>query len=99
MLRGMATLKEKIMVEAQVRELLARNGLPEPDEVEYGYTCIRLFFNEPKTVLIVDIDEPPDEEGDEGAPSNYVVEVDDDDDDVPIPPISGFRGDGGAHLN
>ncbi|MFZ0039866.1 MAG: hypothetical protein WAK93_01040, partial [Solirubrobacteraceae bacterium] len=24
-----------------------------------GYTCIRLFWHETKTVLVVDIDEPP----------------------------------------
>src|SRR5438045_8688812 len=69
----MATLQEKIKVEAQVRELLAQNGLPQPDSVEYGFTCIRLFFNEPKTVLIVDIDEPPED----GEPSGdgYFVDV------------------------
>ena len=87
------------MVEAQVRELLAQNGLPEPDEVEYGFTCIRLYFNEPKTVLIVDIDEPPEHDRDEESPKHNFVDVDYTDDDVVIPPISGSRDDGGAHLN
>ena len=58
----MATLKQKIAAESTLRELLEQNGLPEPDRVEYGYTCIRLFWNEPKAVVIVDIDELP--EGD-----------------------------------
>ncbi len=61
----MATLGEKIKVETQVRELLEQNGLPQPDSVEYGFTCIRLFFEDPKTVLIVDIDPPPEGEEDE----------------------------------
>ena len=32
---------------------------PAPDEIEYGHTCIRCFWDEPKLVLVVDIDEPP----------------------------------------
>lgn len=43
-----------------MRMLLKENGLPEPDWVEYGFTCIRLGFEESKTVVVVDIDEPPD---------------------------------------
>lgn len=58
---GMATLAQKIEAEQKMRELLEENGLPPPDAVEYGYTCVRLFFNEPKAVVIVDIDEPPPE--------------------------------------
>jgi hypothetical protein len=42
-----------------MRELLEENGLPQPDMVEYGFTCIRLFFEESKTVLVIDIDDPP----------------------------------------
>jgi len=55
----MATLAQKIEAEQRMRQLLEENGLPAPDAVEYGYTCLRLLFNEPKTVLIIDIDEPP----------------------------------------
>jgi hypothetical protein len=54
----MATLKQKIKAEATMRELLRANGLPEPDGVEYGHGCIRLFFEEPKVALVVDIDNP-----------------------------------------
>jgi hypothetical protein len=54
----MATLAQKIEAEKQMRDLLKQNDLPEPDHVEYGYTCIRLFFEEPKLVVVVDIDEP-----------------------------------------
>ena len=56
---GMATLAQKIRVERKMRELLEQGGLPPPDAVEYGYTCVRLFFYESKTVVIVDIDKPP----------------------------------------
>ena len=30
---------------------------PKPDRVEYGYGCIRLFFDDPKVVVVVDIDD------------------------------------------
>jgi hypothetical protein len=53
----MATLRQKIAAEHKVRELLATEDVPGPDRIEYGYTCIRLFWNEPKVVLVVDIDE------------------------------------------
>ena len=39
--------------------MIEDHGLPQPDAVEYGYTCIRLLWTEEKVVLIVDIDEPP----------------------------------------
>jgi hypothetical protein len=61
MLFGMATLRQKIAAERRVRELLEENGMPEPDEVEYGFTCIRLYWHETRLVLVVDIDPPPDD--------------------------------------
>jgi len=42
-----------------MRELLEENGLPAPDAVEYGFTCVRLFWRNPKTCLVIDIDRPP----------------------------------------
>jgi hypothetical protein len=54
----MATLFQKIEAEKRMRELLEESSLPQPDRVEYGFTCIRLFFEETKTVVVVDIDEP-----------------------------------------
>jgi hypothetical protein len=62
MLTSMATLFQKIETEKRMRDLLEANGLPEPDQVEYGFTCIRLIYSEPKIVLVIDIDEPPDGE-------------------------------------
>jgi hypothetical protein len=55
----MATLAQKIAAEHEMCELLRENGMPPPDAVEYGHRCIRLFFYEPKAVVVVDIDEPP----------------------------------------
>jgi hypothetical protein len=60
----MATLAQKIEVEQRMRELLEENGLPQPDYVEYGLTCIRLFFEDTKHVVVVDIDDPEDTEAD-----------------------------------
>ncbi|MGZ4214320.1 MAG: hypothetical protein ACXVHB_07250 [Solirubrobacteraceae bacterium] len=54
----MASLAQKIEAENRMRELLEESGLPQPDHVEYGYTCIRLFFNQTKQVVVIDIDEP-----------------------------------------
>jgi hypothetical protein len=53
----MATLKRKIEAETKMRELLENEGLPPPDEVEYGFGCIRLFWNQSKTVVVIDIDD------------------------------------------
>ena len=58
----MATHAQKIEAENRMRGLLEESGLPQPDHVEYGFTCIRLFFEETKTVVVIDIDEPQDAE-------------------------------------
>lgn len=55
----MATLREQVQAETTIRELLDEYELPQPDRVEYGHTCIRLFFLDTKTVVVVDIDELP----------------------------------------
>ena len=57
MLSNVATLREKIAAEHKVRELLAKENVPEPDRIEYGHTCIRLLWTDSKVVLVVDIDE------------------------------------------
>ncbi len=53
----MASLREKIAAEQKVRELLDREGIPPADRVEYEHTCIRLFWDASKVVLVVDLDE------------------------------------------
>lgn len=57
----MATLRQKIDCERQTRDFLEENELPQPNAVEYGHTCIRLIFHDPKVVLVIDIDEPPED--------------------------------------
>jgi hypothetical protein len=54
-----ATLEQKIAAERNGRAMLEHGGLPQPDAVEYGYTCIRFFWNEPKVMLVIEIDKPP----------------------------------------
>jgi hypothetical protein len=56
----MATLKKKMEAEQVMRELLEQNGMPEPDAVEYGYACIRFFWYDTKTVVVLDLDGEPD---------------------------------------
>jgi hypothetical protein len=58
----MATMQEKIDAEHRTREFLRSNGLPEPDGVEYGFTCVRFFFEEPKVCMVIDLDEMPEED-------------------------------------
>jgi hypothetical protein len=60
----MATLAQKIEAETRMRDLLEESGLPQPDYVEYGFTCIRLFFNDTKHVVVIDIDDPEGVESD-----------------------------------
>ncbi len=69
MLQAMATLRQKIAAEHKVRELLRTGEVAMPDRIEYGFTCIRLYWNAPKVVLVVDIDEFSDERDD---PANHV---------------------------
>ena len=57
----MATLAQKIEAEQRMRELLEANDMPQPDFVEYGFTCIRLFYEERKLVVVIDIDKPPED--------------------------------------
>lgn len=60
----MATLAQKIKAEKRMRDLLEESGLPKPDYVEYGFTCIRLFFNDTKHIVVIDIDDPEGVESD-----------------------------------
>lgn len=54
----MATIEQKLDVERTMRDLLEREGLPAPDEVEYHEASVALLWHETKTIVIVDIDEP-----------------------------------------
>jgi hypothetical protein len=54
----MATLEQKIKAEHQMRELLRSQDMPQPDVVEYGYTCVRFFFKASMACVVIDIDDP-----------------------------------------
>ena len=56
------TLAEKIRAEHRLREFLKEYGMPQPDEVEYGSTCVRFFFHEPRACVIFDLDPDADED-------------------------------------
>jgi hypothetical protein len=53
----MATLAKKIEAERRMRELLESGGLPAPDRIEYDEDCIRLFFEETMTAVVIDLDD------------------------------------------
>jgi hypothetical protein len=53
----MASTAKKLKAERRMRELLAEENLPQPDEVEYGLSCVRLFWHGTKVVVVVDVDE------------------------------------------
>lgn len=69
----LATLREKRTAEQSARAMLDDHGLPQPDHVEYGATCVRLIWNEEKLVLIVDIDDPAPESADAVGPLAEVI--------------------------
>ena len=58
------TLEAKIKAEHRFREVLRSEGLPQPDSVEYGHTCVRFFFEESKACVVVDLDEEDDGDSD-----------------------------------
>ena len=52
----MAALEQLQEAERRMLELLEAADLPEPDEIEYGDECIRLFWHASKVVVVVDMD-------------------------------------------
>ena len=53
----MAPLTRKIDAERRMRDLLADNDMPQPDHVEYHHDHVRLYFDEPRVVIQIDL--PP----------------------------------------
>lgn len=49
-------LETKIRAEHRMRQLLESEGLPQPDEVEYGHSCVRFLFHESKACIVIDLD-------------------------------------------
>jgi hypothetical protein len=97
----MASLAEKIQCEARLRTLLQQEGMPLPDEVEYGFGCIRLFFHDPKVVVVVDIDDYTeiDEAIAKRAESAEADDTDDEEDQERGPPFTVFPYPGPTQLN
>ena len=46
-----------------MRELLEREGLPQPDEVEHRETSILLLWHATKLAVVIDLDEDPEMPG------------------------------------
>jgi hypothetical protein len=63
-----ATLEAKVEAENRMRELLRSHGLPQPDEVEYGFWCVRFLFHDSKACIIIDLDPDADDDEDPEAP-------------------------------
>ena len=59
------TLADKLRAEDELREFLREHELPQPDEVEYGLTCLRFFYNDQQTCVVFDLDPDADAEEDE----------------------------------
>jgi hypothetical protein len=55
----MATLTELQAAESKMRQLLADNDLPAPDEVEYRDGSVAFLWHETKTAVVIDVDEVP----------------------------------------
>ncbi len=86
----MATIEQKIHTEQAARALLAERGIPEPSYIEYGFTCIRLLWEESRLMLRVDIDDEATTEHvilvDELHPSQPPLDEDGEDDIDNQPP-------------
>ncbi len=54
----MSPVEDRERVEAYVRELVERQGLPMPDEFEPRERSVMLKWTERRVAVIVDLDEP-----------------------------------------
>ncbi len=85
-----------------MRELLAEENVAQPDAVEYGYGCVRLYWTAPKVVVVVDVDDYGEiGESRLGAADDIEPALQREAEDVPIPPIplptDYANGDHGGH--
>jgi hypothetical protein len=56
-LAGMATIPDHQTTERRMRELLACEGLPQPDDVHYEEDCVVMRWYEQKLVVEIDLRE------------------------------------------
>ena len=53
----MAPIDQKQRAERRMLQLLNDNGLPAPDEVQYGEQCVRFLWHDLKVAVVVDLDD------------------------------------------
>jgi hypothetical protein len=56
------TSEEKLEAEHRFRAWLREYDLPEPDDVEYGSTCLRFYYHESKVCVLFDLDPDAEDE-------------------------------------
>lgn len=54
---GMAPIDQKQQAERRMTRILEDNGLPLPDEVQYGETCVRFLWYDRKVAVVVDLED------------------------------------------
>ena len=54
--------------EQRVRDLLAGQGLPPPDRVEYWDVSVAFLWEEPKACVVVELTDHPNHDGPEPLP-------------------------------
>jgi hypothetical protein len=62
----MAPIDQKQKAERRMLQLLDDQGLPRPDEIEYGERCIRLLWHDRKVAVIVDLEDFDELDGNDG---------------------------------
>ena len=56
-IQPMVSLELKRKAERRLRELLWEDGFAQPDRVEYGPSCVTLFWHSVKKAIVVDVDQ------------------------------------------
>lgn len=69
----MAPIDEKQQAERHMLRLLEDYGLPLPDEVEYGESCVRFLWHDRKVAVVVDLDDFRDVEANGGLSHDPLV--------------------------
>lgn len=54
-----------VLAKARMLQMLEDAGLPAPDEIEDGTTCVRFLWHDRKVAVVVELDDESDDDGDE----------------------------------